>query len=265
MCALCPPRAEDAPSPRRYGRRVPEPPPLRTPATRDEELLGAEQPVVAAQRTEAERLERIHHELVQGFKALAPVTCGVAVFGSARVPVDAPVYRLARHVARRLGEEGFEILTGGGPGVMEAANRGAQDAGALSVGLNIELPFEQVPNAYQDVALDFHYFFARKLMFVRYAAAFVVLPGGFGTMDELFEALVLIQTRKIRNFPVVLVGRDFWRGLFDWVRDRMADELYVAPADLELVSITDDPEGVVRLVRQGAERQGRRPRPPRAA
>jgi uncharacterized protein (TIGR00730 family) len=237
---------------------VPEPRPIRTPATPDEELLSAEQPVVAVQRTEAQRLERIHDELVRGYKALAPVRCGISIFGSARVAPGDPVYERAREIGHKLGTAGFDVITGGGPGVMEAANRGAQEAGALSVGLNIELPFEQGPNPYQDIALTFHYFFTRKVMFVRFATGYVVLPGGYGTLDELFEALVLIQTDKIRHFPVVLVGREHWEPLLDWLRARLADDGYIDAADLDLVAVTDDPEEVVRLATRGAERQGRR-------
>ncbi|HSD80492.1 MAG TPA: TIGR00730 family Rossman fold protein [Solirubrobacteraceae bacterium] len=232
--------------------------PVRTPETPDEELLGAEQPVVAVQRTEAERLERIHDELVRGFKAMAAVRCGVSVFGSARVAAGDPVYEHARTVARRLGEAGFDVITGGGPGVMEAANRGAQEAGALSVGLNIVLPFEQAPNPYQDVALTFHYFFVRKVMFVRYATGFVGFPGGFGTLDELFETLVLIQTRKIRNFPVVLVGTEHWSPIVGWLRERLVAERYVGAGDVDLVTVTDDPDEVVAVATRGAVRQGRR-------
>jgi uncharacterized protein (TIGR00730 family) len=237
---------------------VPDPQPLRTPATPDEELLSAEQPRVAVQRTEAERLERIHDELVRGIKAMSRVDCGITIFGSARVPPGDPVYELARTVARRLGEAGFDIITGGGPGVMEAANRGAKEAGALSVGLNIDLPFEEGPNPYQDIALRFHYFFTRKIMFVRYATGFVVLPGGFGTLDELFEALVLIQTQKITNFPVVLVGTDHWSPMLDWLRDRLVADGYIDAKDMDLMAVTDDPDEVVRLASRGAERQGRR-------
>src|SRR6266508_1246066 len=156
----------------------------RRPATHDEELLGAERPAVAVQRTEEERFERVEQELAAGFAALSGIGCGVSVFGSARVAPDHPDYTLARATARRLGEAGFAVITGGGPGIMEAANRGAQEGGATSVGLNIELPFEQAGNAFQDVALRFHYFFTRKVMFVRYASAFVVFPGGLGTVDE---------------------------------------------------------------------------------
>jgi uncharacterized protein (TIGR00730 family) len=231
----------------------------RLPATPDEELLGAERPAVAVQRTEAERLERIERELAAGFEALAGIACGVSVFGSARVAPEYPDYTLARATARRLGEAGFAVITGGGPGIMEAANRGAQEAGATSVGLNIDLPFEQGANAFQDISLRFHYFFTRKVMFVRYASAFVVFPGGFGTLDELFEALLLIQTGKVRHFPVVLVGGAFWAGLVDWLRERLAANALIAPADLELFTTTDDPDEVVGVVKRGAERQGLQP------
>jgi uncharacterized protein (TIGR00730 family) len=231
----------------------------RTPATPDEELLGAERPAVAVERTEEERLERIERELAGGFEALKGIGCGVSFFGSARIAADHPDYALARQTAHRLGEAGFAVITGGGPGIMEAANRGAQEAKATSVGLNIELPFEQDANAFQDVSLRFHYFFTRKVMFVRYASAFVVFPGGFGTIDELFEALVLIQTGKIRHFPVVLMRTEFWAGLTDWLRDRLAAEALIAPTDLDLLTTTDDPDEVVRVVRRGAERQGLQP------
>ena len=178
------------------------------------------------------------------------------MFGSARIGADQPAYDLARRTARLLGEEGFEIVTGGGPGLMEAANRGAKEAGALSIGLNIDLPFEQGSNPYQDVELTFHFFFTRKVMFVRFASAFVVFPGGFGTLDELFEALVLIQTGKIRHFPVVLVGSAFWGGLLDWVRERLLADGLIGPGDLDLVAVTDDPEEVLRLVRGGRRAPG---------
>jgi uncharacterized protein (TIGR00730 family) len=226
------------------------------PATPDEELLGAERPAVATERTEQERLDRIRNELVKGYDALADLGCAVSIFGSARTPPDHPDYALARATAHRLGAAGFAVITGGGPGVMEAANRGARDARTTSVGLNIDLPFEQAPNPFQDVELRFHYFFTRKVMFVRYASAFVVFPGGFGTLDELFEALLLIQTGKIRHFPVVLVQRKFWAGMTDWLRDRLAADGMIAPADLDLFTSTDDPDEVVALVRAGAARQG---------
>jgi len=230
---------------------------VRPPATTDEELLGAQSAVVATEQTEDQRLARIHDEFAKGFAALAGITRGVSIFGSARAGEDDPRYALARDIGRRLGERGFAVITGGGPGIMEAANRGARDAGACSVGLNIELPFEQGPNPYQDIALMFHFFFARKVMFVRYATAFVVFPGGFGTLDELFEALVLIQTRKIREFPVVMVDTGYWDGLFAWMRERLVGDGMIAPEDIDLMRCTDDPDEVVAIVEAGARRQGR--------
>jgi len=230
---------------------------VRPPATTDEELLGAQSAVVATEQTEDQRLARIHDEFAKGFAALAGITRGVSIFGSARAGEDDPRYALARDIGRRLGERGFAVITGGGPGIMEAANRGARDAGACSVGLNIELPFEQGPNPYQDIALMFHFFFARKVMFVRYATAFVVFPGGFGTLDELFEALVLIQTRKIREFPVVMVDTGYWDGLFAWIRERLVGDGMIAPEDIDLMRCTDDPDEVVAIVEAGARRQGR--------
>jgi len=228
---------------------------LHRPRSTDEEILGAERPAIASQLTEEQRVERIVRELERGFSALADV-CGVSCFGSARVDEDDSRYQLARTTGHGLAKAGFTVITGGGPGLMEAANRGAKEAGGRSVGLNIELPFEQGPNHYQDISLTFHYFFTRKLMFVRYATAFVVFPGGFGTLDELFEALVLIQTGKIRDFPVVLMGVEFWDGLLDWMRDRLASENMIARADLDLIQTTDDPDEAVALVLEGARRQG---------
>jgi uncharacterized protein (TIGR00730 family) len=236
-----------------YPRRVPD---AIRPATPDEELLGAERPAVVTERTEEERLDRIRRELVKGYEALGGLGCAASVFGSARTPTDHPDHALARETARRLGEAGFAIITGGGPGIMQAANRGAQEAGATSVGLNIDLPFEQGANAYQDISLRFHYFFTRKVMFVRFASAFVVFPGGFGTLDELFEALVLIQTNKIRHFPVILVRPSFWGAMTDWMRERLVSEGTIAPSDLDLLTVTDDPDEVVSRVRAGARRQG---------
>jgi uncharacterized protein (TIGR00730 family) len=231
------------------------------PATRDEEILQTPQAAAPAQLTDEQRLRRIDRELQRGFDALGELGCAVSIFGSARTPRDAPVYALTRTVAQRLGHAGFAIITGGGGGVMEAANRGAQDAGATSVGLNIELPHEQAPNGYQDIALSFHHFFTRKLMFVRYANAFVVMPGGFGTLDELFEALVLMQTDKITHFPVVLVGTEFWQGLIDWVRERLLADALIAAVDPSLLHVTDDPDEVLALVRHGTRLQGMTPAP----
>jgi uncharacterized protein (TIGR00730 family) len=226
----------------------------RSPLTGDEELLAAELPTVVDEFTDGQRIERMRSELRMGFKALRGIQ-GVSVFGSARIPEGDPDYVLARAVGRALGDAGFCVITGGGPGIMEAANRGALDAGARSVGLNIELPFEQDPNPYQSLELNFHYFFTRKVMFVRYACAFVVFPGGFGTLDELFESLVLIQTDKIADFPVVLVGTAFWGGLLDWVRDQLAGRGLIGPDDLELVRVTDDLDEVVRICRGAEARQ----------
>ena len=224
------------------------------PETYDEELL---EPEAIEHETDGDRLQRMQAELDYGFRALAGVECGVSVFGSARTPETHPEYGLARHTAKLLGEAGFAVITGGGPGIMEAANRGAKDAGAMSVGLSIDLPFEAGINTYIDVPLEFHYFFTRKVMFVRYAGAFVVFPGGFGTFDELFEALTLIQTRKIRHFPVILVGSDYWGGLVDWLRERALGEGKISPEDFALLRVTDDPEEVVQLAMPALEHRRR--------
>ncbi|CAA9479269.1 MAG: FIG01121566: hypothetical protein [uncultured Solirubrobacteraceae bacterium] len=195
-------------------------------------------------------------ELERGFAVLHKhVTRGVAVFSSARTPEESPGYETARAVGRALGDAGFCVITGGGPGAMEAANRGARDAGTTSVGLTIDLPFEQEHPRYVDLEVDFHYFFARKVMFVRYSSAFVVLPGGYGTLDELFEALTLIQTGKIRFFPVVLVGTDYWSGLVDWLRERMLAEGNISPDDLDILHVTDSIEEVVEICASAVHRQ----------
>ena len=227
----------------------------RQPNSADEELLGAERPAVLPVRTDAERVARISREIEAGFAALAHLGPAVSFFGSARLPQDDPRCLLARRTARRLGEEGFAIITGGGPGIMEAANRGAQEAGATSVGLNIELPHEQGANPHQDIELRFRFFFTRKLMFVRYATAFVVFPGGYGTLDELFEALVLEQVGKIQDFPIVLVGRAFWRGLNDWAAEQLLPDRLIDADDPELLVITDDVDEIVAAVLAGRERQ----------
>lgn len=228
----------------------------QAPATLDEELLAADSPAVAVTYSEQERLGRIRDELERGFRAFEGIGKAVSIFGSARIPADDPEYQLARQTARLLGEAGFAVITGGGPGIMEAANRGAREAGAHSIGLNIELPFEQETNTYVDLELRFHYFFTRKVMFVRYACAFVVFPGGFGTLDELFEALTLIQTGKMRHFPVILSGERYWSGLLDWLRGHTLHEGKIAAADLELISVHDDPRDVLTSVRFGAACQG---------
>jgi uncharacterized protein (TIGR00730 family) len=229
----------------------------REPRTLDEEIIAAQEAAVRSTLSDEDRIERISDELRVGFDALAGVGAAASFFGSARTPPDDPDYELARETARVVGESGLAVITGGGPGIMEAANRGAKDAGALSVGLNIELPFEQGGNPHCDIALDFHYFFARKIMFVRYASGFVVFPGGYGTLDELWEALTLIQTGKITEFPVVLVGSGYWRGLVDWVGERMLDEGNISPADLELFTLTDEPAEVRDLLMAAAHRQAR--------
>jgi uncharacterized protein (TIGR00730 family) len=228
----------------------------RRPETHDEEILGAESPLVSELDDEAARLRRIQLELQRGFELLHDVGCAVSVFGSARVPEGDPEYELAREVARELSRGGMAVITGGGPGLMEAANRGAQEGGSASIGLNIELPFEQAPNPYVDIGMTCHYFFTRKLFFVRYAIGFVVFPGGFGTLDEMFEAVTLSQTGKIRHFPIVLVGSDYWSGLVDWLRARVLAEGKIAPRDLGLLEVVDDPREVVAKVFAGAELQG---------
>ncbi|HEY4277978.1 MAG TPA: TIGR00730 family Rossman fold protein [Conexibacter sp.] len=216
-------------------------PPEQTP---DQELLDQQQEVA----TDPSRVERMRGELEMGFRALSDVQNGIAVFGSARTPPDSAEYALGVELGRRLGEAGYAVITGGGPGAMEAANHGARDAGALSIGLSIDLPFEAHRNGYIDLLLDFHYFFTRKVMFVRYSHAFVVLPGGLGTLDELFEALTLIQTSKIRSFPVVLVGRDFWSPLLDWLRDRVLADGKIDRADVERLMLVDNAEEAVALI-----------------
>ncbi|MFQ5417047.1 MAG: TIGR00730 family Rossman fold protein [Myxococcota bacterium] len=193
---------------------------------------------------------KIMGEFVEGFETLRHTWPSVSVFGSARVGRSHPYYQLAVDVAQALSEAGYSVITGGGGGIMEAANRGARQGGGKSIGLNIKLPAEQKPNPYADTVIQFNYFFARKVMFVKYACAFVGLPGGFGTMDEIFEALTLRQTQKIHEFPVILVGRDFWQGLLDWMEERVADERMITRRDLQMVRLTDDPEEVVRIVQR---------------
>jgi uncharacterized protein (TIGR00730 family) len=198
--------------------------------------------------TDAWRVFRIMGEFVEGFDTLARLGPAVSIFGSARVGRDDPFYQAAERTAGLLATEGFAVITGGGPGIMEAANKGAAEAGGESVGCNIELPFEQGMNAYVQIAINFRYFFVRKTMFVKYAEAFVIFPGGFGTMDELFEALTLIQTGKVRDFPVILFGTEYWQALLDWLRDRMVAEGKIHPKDMELLVVTDSPEEIVKTV-----------------
>ncbi len=219
--------------------------------------------------TDPWRSLRILSEFVEGFDALASLGPAITVFGSARVAPGSPAYETAREIGRLLAKEGYAVITGGGPGVMEGANRGCQEAGGMSVGCNIELPHEQSINAYVDLGVEFRYFFARKVMFVKYADGFVILPGGYGTMDELFEALTLIQTGKIRHFPVVLVGSAFFGGLLAWIKARLVEERMIEPADLDLVQVTDDPKEVVEIIRaasrlRSADRPATRPTAPPA-
>jgi uncharacterized protein (TIGR00730 family) len=216
-------------------------------ATQDEQLLESPGPDEFT-RTDTWRVFRIMGEFVEGFDELATITRGVAIFGSARTPEENPYYEAARETAAQLARAGFAVITGGGPGIMEAANRGALDAGGLSIGCNIELPFEQAPNPYQTRSLTFKYFFVRKTMFVKYSAAFVIFPGGYGTLDELFEALTLIQTRKIKNFPVVLFGSEYWGGMMGWLRETMLRERNIGDEDLKLLHLTDSPAEVVEIV-----------------
>jgi uncharacterized protein (TIGR00730 family) len=219
--------------------------------------LAAEFESVVALHSDAERIVRIANELANGFRALANIGPAVSVFGSARATRQDPRYDAARALARSLAEEGLAVITGGGGGLMEAANRGAQEGHGRSIGLNIELPHEQQPNAYTDLALRFRYFFVRKLMFVRYACAFIVLPGGFGTLDELFEALTLIETHKIKHFPVVLYGSDYWAGLHDWIGGAVLAKHYVGASDRDLVTVLDDPASVCQVAAKAAREQGR--------
>ena len=221
-------------------------------ATEDEQLLQspAAAAPAAADFTSSDpwRVFRIMGEFVEGFDSLARIGPAVTIFGSARVPPGTPEYEAARTTARLLGEAGFTVITGGGPGIMEAANRGARDAGVLSVGCNIELPFEQTVNPYVDLAINFRYFFVRKTMFVKYAEAFVIFPGGFGTLDELSEALTLIQTGKVRDFPVVLFGTAYWSGFLTWIRNALLAEGKISANDLDLMVVTDSPEEVARII-----------------
>jgi uncharacterized protein (TIGR00730 family) len=224
--------------------------------TFDEELLlwlGDEAPEIRA--ADSERIHDIAAEFAMGFDALADVGAAVTVFGSARTPSDDPSYALARAIGACVGRAGYAVITGGSGGIMEAANRGARDAGALSIGCNIELPSEQQLNAYVDVGLQFRHFFTRKVMFVRYTSAFVICPGGFGTLDELFESLTLMQTGTIRHVPVILVGALEWRGLLDWLGERALADGRISERDLGAMHVVEHPEEVCEIVDRALERQ----------
>lgn len=221
---------------------------LGTP-TEDEELLRKPEPTPSDfTRSDTWRVLRIMGEFVHGFDTLAEVGAAVTIFGSARITPEDPMYASATKLAHMLSEKGFAIITGGGPGIMEAANKGAKEAGGMSIGCNIELPFEQGTNQYVDVAVNFRYFFVRKMMFVKYSEAFVIFPGGFGTMDELFEALTLIQTGKVQNFPLILFGSHYWNGLLDWIKTTMIPEKKISAEDINLLVVTDSVEEACDII-----------------
>ena len=199
---------------------------------------------------ESWRVFRIMAEFVDGIETLSEVHNAVTIFGSARVKPDDIYYQKTENLTRLLVQNGFSVITGGGGGIMEAANKGASEAGGKSVGMNIQLPFEQKPNLYANIHLHYKYFFIRKVMFVKYAVAYVILPGGFGTMDELFEALTLIQTKKIKSFPLILMGSEYWRGLLDWLKKIMLQEGKISSVDLDLIQVVDEPEEVVKLIKK---------------
>lgn len=224
------------------GRAVPE-------TTTDQRLLDQRGPADWV-HTDPWRVLRIQSEFVEGFGLLSEVGSAVSVFGSARIKPGNPFYSLGETVGGKLVEAGYTVITGGGPGMMEAANKGAQEAGGTSIGLGIELPFEQTLNDYVDMGVTFRYFFVRKTMFVKYSQAFVVLPGGFGTLDELFEAITLVQTGKVTKFPVVLVGTEFWGGMFEWINKALLAEGLISPGDPDLMHLTDDPDHVIEIIRK---------------
>jgi uncharacterized protein (TIGR00730 family) len=228
-----------------------EPDPRTVGTTTDQRLLDRRGPTDWV-HTDPWRVLRIQSEFVEGFGLLSELPRAVSVFGSARTPADHPHYAAGVAIGAALSRAGYAVMTGGGPGAMEAANRGASEAGGLSVGLGIELPFEQELNEWVDVGITFRYFFVRKTMFVKYAQAFVILPGGFGTLDELFEALTLVQTRKVTRFPVILFGTEYWSGLLTWIRDTMAATGTIGPDDLDLITVTDDVAEVIAVI-QAAE------------
>ena len=225
------------------------------PTTTDQRLLDSRGPSDWV-HTDPWRVLRIQAEFVEGFGALAEVPSAVTVFGSARTTRDHPEYQIGRDLGAALAEAGFAVITGGGPGAMEAVNRGCSEAGGLSIGLGIELPFEQGLNPWVDLGVNFRYFFARKTMFIKYAQAFICLPGGFGTLDELFEALTLVQTKKVTKFPVVLFGVDYWRGLYEWLRDSVHAGGKLSEKDMALLHLTDDIDDAVRVVQEAHKAWG---------
>ena len=234
------------------------------PGTTDQHLLD-ERGSADWLHTDPWRVMRIQSEFIEGFGLLAELPKAVSVFGSARTPSDHPEYALARDIGAALAEDGYAVITGGGPGTMEAANRGAFEAGGTSVGLGIELPFEQRLNDWVNIGLNFRYFFARKTMFVKYAQAFVIMPGGFGTLDEMFEALTLVQTQKVTRFPVVLVGSAYWQGLLDWLRASALAEGKINAVDLDLLCVTDDVDELIGHIRRSAKKPSERDRTEQAS
>ncbi len=225
-------------------------------STTDQRLLDSRGPADWV-HTDPWRVLRIQSEFVEGFGLLAELGPAISVFGSARTEREDPMYELAEQVGGRLAEAGYAVITGGGPGIMEAANKGACESGGVSVGLGIELPFEQGINDWVDIGIQFRYFFARKTMFVKYSQGFVVFPGGFGTLDELFEALTLVQTGKVTEFPIVLVGTSYWQGLLDWLRDTVVEQKKISHPDLDLIVLTDDPDEVIATVREHEKRRAK--------
>jgi hypothetical protein len=206
--------------------------------------------VDALSKEESWRIFRIMAEFVESIEVLSNVHNAVTIFGSARLKPEDKYYQMAEKLGQLLVQNGFSVITGGGPGIMEAANKGAAEAGGQSVGMNIKLPFEQKPNPYANLQLDYKYFFIRKVMFVKYAVAYVIMPGGYGTMDELFEALTLIQTKRVRSFPLILMGREYWQGLLDWLKNSMQQKSMILPCDIEMIQIIDDPEEVVKHIKK---------------
>src|SRR5437868_12003158 len=235
------------------------------PVTEDEKLLQQPGPRVDFTRTDPWRVMRIMGEFIEGFDTLASVDKAVTIFGSARIGPDDPTYDQAVETARLLAEAGFAIITGAGPGIMEAGNKGARIGGGRSIGCNIELPFEQGANPYVDTLINFRYFFLRKTMFIDYSVAFIIFPGGFGTLDELFEALTLIQTGKIYQFPEIMFGRHYWAGLIRWLRSRVEIERKIPPGDLGLILLTDDPQEACSAILEAYESQQRAILPRQAA
>jgi uncharacterized protein (TIGR00730 family) len=231
--------------------------------TTDQRLLDSRGPSEWV-HTDPWRVLRIQAEFVEGFGALAELGPAISVFGSARTRPEDASYAVAEEAGRKLAEAGFAVITGGGPGVMEAANKGASEAGGVSVGLGIELPFEAGLNPWVDVGINFRYFFARKTMFVKYAQGFVVLPGGLGTFDELFEALTLVQTQKVTSFPVALLGVDYWQGMITWLRDTVLADGKIAESDLDMLVLTDDVDEAVRLMIRAREHDVPSPFPHRS-